>query len=356
MKKSFLLTILLGLFFIMPAFASIEDDATVLYNKGIDLYEQDKIEQSIATFKKAISINPEFYEAYYNLARIQESVGKYQDAILSYEALLKLEPKDYESIYQYSNLLYKKGYLAKAQNYLSKIPAGDEFGAKAKILSDKITKRQSEIQEESRVKAAQSIKTSIVGSVPAPSGLVIDSNGNMIVASFSQSTIFKISSDGLNKFVFAGKEKGIDGPIGIAIDSFDNIYVANYNKGNVVCFDKKGNPNVLMYVKKPYCINLDEKNSKIYVTEQQNNSVISYDISDILKLSSVQKQEEMKNPETKQEEGIKAPEHEKVITFPTTDRNPIGTPSIIESNFTRTDPQTSITAPIMVPAGSLFDY
>lgn len=50
--KKFLLTILLGLFSIMPAIASIEDDATVLYNKGIDLYEQDKIEQSIATFKK----------------------------------------------------------------------------------------------------------------------------------------------------------------------------------------------------------------------------------------------------------------------------------------------------------------
>lgn len=340
----------------MPAIASIEDDATVLYNKGIDLYEQDKIEQSIATFKKAISIDPEFYEAYYNLARIQESVGKYQDAILSYEKLLKLEPTDYESCLQLANLLYKKGYLAKAQTYLAKIPITSEFGTKAKTLSDKISKRQAEIQEEARIKAAQSLKTSIVGSVPAPSGLVVDSKGNMIVASFSQSVIFKISPDGMNKFVFANKEKGLDGPIGIAIDSFDNIYVANYNKGNVVCFDKKANPNILMYVKKPYCINLDEKNAKIYVTEQQNNSVISYDISDILKLSSIQKQEENKNMQTIKENQIKAPEHEKVITFPVTDRNPIGTPSIIESNFTRSNPQSSVTAPIMVPAGSLFDY
>ena len=108
-----------------------------------------------------------------------------------------------------------------------------------------------------------------------------------------------------------------------------------------------------MYVKKPYCINLDEKNAKIYVTEQQNNSVLSYDISDILKLSSIQKQEEIKIPEAKQKE---TPEQKKVITFPVTDRNPIGTPSIIESNFTRSNPQSSVTAPIMVPAGSLFDY
>ena len=102
MKKSFLLCGLLFFAVIMPSFASIEDDATVLYNKGIDLYEQDKIEQSIATFKKAISISPDFYEAYYNLARIQEASGKYQDAINSYEALLKIQHDDYESAYQLS--------------------------------------------------------------------------------------------------------------------------------------------------------------------------------------------------------------------------------------------------------------
>ena len=64
MKKSFLLSGLLFFAVIMPSFASIEDDATVLYNKGIGLYEQDKIEQSIATFKKAISIGPDFYGGY----------------------------------------------------------------------------------------------------------------------------------------------------------------------------------------------------------------------------------------------------------------------------------------------------
>ena len=44
----------------MPAIASIEDDATVLYNKGIDLYEQDKIEQSIATKNQSANIKMQF--------------------------------------------------------------------------------------------------------------------------------------------------------------------------------------------------------------------------------------------------------------------------------------------------------
>ncbi len=352
MKKSFLLSILLGAAVILPSYASVEDDATVLYNKGIDLYEQDKIEQSIATFKKAISINPDFYEAYYNLARIQEAAGKSQDAISSYETLLKIKSDDYESAYQFASLLYKKGYLSKAKTYLAQIPADSEYGTKAVLLSNKITKRQEELAEESRIKARQSLKSSIVGSVQAPSGLVIDSESNMIVASFSLSTIFKISKDGNSKFVFADKTKGVDGPIGIAIDSYDNIYVANYNKGNIICLNKDGEAEILMYAKKPYCINLDEKNGKIYITEQENNSVISYDITDILKTSAAKKK---LTKETESEKN-NIPAEQKVITVPVSDGNPIGTPSVTESNFTRSDPQSSIRSPIMVPSGSLFDY
>lgn len=336
---------------ISPAIAAGEDDATILYNKGIDLYEQDKIEQSIATFKKAISIDPEFYEAYYNLARIQEAAGKTQDAIISYEKLLKISPTDYESAYQFGEFLYKKGYLSKASAYLKTIPDNSEYKTKADVLLNKITKRQEELAKESQVKAQQSLKTSIVGSVPAPSGLVIDSDGNMYVASFSESVIYKISKDGMTKTVFADKTKEIDGPIGVAIDSYDNIYVANYTKGNVVKFDKNGNESVLMYAKKPYCISLNESKGKIFITEQQNNSVLSYDISDILKASAASKK---LNVEV--QPAVEKTNEARVITVPVKDRNPIGTPSIQESAFTRGNPQSSITAPIMIPSESLFDY
>ena len=51
----------------------------------------------------------------------------------------------------------------------------------------------------------------------------------------------------------------------------------------------------------------------------------------------------------------KEKEH-RVIEVPIKDDTPMGTPSIIESNFTRTNPQNSVTAPIMIPSSSLFDY
>ncbi len=347
MKKKFLLSVFLSLILFSPAFGAGEDDATVLYNKGIDLYEQDKIEQSIATFKKAVAIDPNFYEAYYNLARIEEAAGKTQDAIASYEKLLKIAPDDYESTYQFGEFLYKKGYLSKSLSYLTKIPSTSEYGKKAAPLCEKIKKRQVELAEESKLKAAQSMKTSTVGNVQAPSGLVVDNKGNIYVASFTENKILKISKDGTQTLV-ADKTKGIEGPIGIAIDSYDNVYVANYTKGSVVVIDSLGKPQTLMYVKKPYGISIDENKGKLHITEQQNNSILSFDVSDILKNS----QKTLK-PEVKGEFSEIKPEP-KVITVPKKDDLPLGVPSIQESNFTK-NPSTSITAPIMIPSGSMFD-
>ncbi len=360
MKKKILISVFLGLFLLSSSvYAAGEDDATVLYNKGIDLYEQNKVEQSIATFKKAISINPDFYEAYYNLARIQEAAGHTQDAMTSYEKLLTIAPDDYESVYQFGELLYKRGYLSRSLSYLSKIPSGSEYKSKADTLSEKIKKRQLELQEESKIKAEQQLKTSTVGNIPAPSGLVIDSNSNMYVASFTENKIIKISKNANEKIVFADKTKMLDGPIGLAIDSYDNIYVANYNKGSVVLFDPNANVKVLMYVKKPYCISLDEQKKKIYVTEQQNNSVVSYDISDILKASMEKKKMEVKqnsaiSPVGVGSDEIKSAPEKKVIEAPET-KPILVTPSIQEAPFTKSSPASSITAPIMVPSGSLFD-
>lgn len=350
MKKSFLLSVFLGLSLILPSFGADSNDATLLYNKGIDLYEQNKVQESISTFKKAIAIKPDFYEAYYNLARILEAENKTQEAIETYEALLKIAPDDYESTYQFGEFLYKKGYLSKSLSYLNKIPNNSEYKTKANTLSAKIKKRQIELAEESKIKAEQKLKSTVIGNIQAPSGIIINSKSEMFVASFSENKIYKISKDNTEKTVFADKTKNIDGPIGMAIDSYDNIYVANYNKGTIVLLDKNGASRILMYAKKPYCINLDEATKKIFVTEQHNNSVISYDISDVLAES--QKKTKL---EVKPASNLTEPTEKKIITLPIQDKNPIGTPSIKESNFTKGNPTTSITAPIMIPSDNMFD-
>ena len=188
-----------------------------------------------------------------------------------------------------------------------------------------------------------------MGNIPAPSGLVVDNNGNIFVASFSESKIIKISRDGLTKIVYADKTKGIDGPIGMAIDSMGNIYVANYNKGNISVIDKDGNSRVLMFVKKPYGLILDEDKAKLHITEQQNNSVITYDVSDIIKTNKKHVAEESKlTPAVEKQSEIRPVIHEMNFTTKTT------TPTMIESSYTR-GTSSGITAPIMIPSNGEFD-
>ena len=189
----------------------------------------------------------------------------------------------------------------------------------------------------------QALKTRTLQSVPAPSGVAIDSNGNMYVASFSNNEIYKINKDG--KSVYADEKKGVGGPIGLAIDSNNNIYVANYNKGNILLIKPNGETSVLLTAKQPYCIIVDEAKNKIYVTEQQTNSILSHDISDIL----IKKANENPVPAVNKE-----PE-KKVFTYPVKDKNPLGVPSIQEAPYTKGDARSSITAPIMVPSEGLFD-
>ena len=66
---------------------------------------------------------------------------------------------------------------------------------------------------------------------------------------------------------------------------------------------------------------------------------------------------EKKQPDNEQNQEIPVEgKEQKVSEVPAKDKTTLGVPSIIESNFTRTKPQNSVTSPIMIPSNSLFDY
>ncbi len=251
-------------------------NATVYYNQGIDYYNSNEIQNSINSFKKAIEIDPKFYEAYYNLAKIQESYKYYNDAISTFEKLIEITPEDYESMFNLGNLLYKRGYLKKSLTYLDRIPNYSEYFAQAEKLIDVVEKRQVEVAEEQKLKENTLKKSSLFENIQAPSGVAVDKQGNVYVASFSQNAVYKITPENV-KTTFIGPNS-LGGPVGIAIDEDSNIYIANYTKGNVIKAAPDGKTNVLLLVKKPYCLNVDDKNHKLLITEQEKNTVIKFDL------------------------------------------------------------------------------
>ncbi len=273
------------------------EDATSLYNMGIDYYSQNQVQKSMEYFKKAISIDPKFYEAYYNLAQIQASYGYLDSAIKSYEKVVQLKPDDYESIYELGRLLYKRGYLNKALSYLDKIPLNEDIYTQVLTLENKIKKRQAELiaiqkqkEQQAQVQLQNKIETTTVNvseekpqeqtnlivNLKAPSGVAADSQGNIYAASFSENKIYRISPDGA-KSVYV-ESVNLGGPVGIAIDEFDNLYVANYTKNNILKVTQSGVISEFAKLRKPYCIGIDKVRKLLIVSEQDTNNVLKFEL------------------------------------------------------------------------------
>ena len=121
MKKKLLISffILMGMFAFAPSAKCADNEsATYYYNEAIDFYRQDDVDQSVKYFAKAISINPNFFEAHYNIAQILISLGRYDEALKSLEKIMQLRPQDSENIYTIGKVYYKKGQYLKAYEYL----------------------------------------------------------------------------------------------------------------------------------------------------------------------------------------------------------------------------------------------
>ena len=285
MKKNILISffILLSIISFNPSFADNEEEAAMLYNEAIDLYKQDDINRSIELFKQAIELKQDFYEAHYNLAQILMSINKNDEAYKSLLEIIKLKPNDPEALYNIGKIQYKRGYLSSAHSYLIKITNSAPQFESAKLLIDKIEKRQKELELENKIKQnkttydAQGLALGVeLGDFEAPSGIALDSRGNIFIASFLDNTIHKISIYG-QKSVFSNSVL-IRGPIGLAIDKNDNIYVANYSANTIVKITSEGNASIFSKVQKPYCLNYDNQNNKLFVTEQETNKLIKFDL------------------------------------------------------------------------------
>jgi len=284
MKKNFLISIFLFLsLFVLPVFADSDSEATDLYNRGIDLYKQDNVTESIECFKEAVALKPDFYEAYYNLSLLLISENKDEEAYGALQKLLELKPDDTEILYNAGKVQYRRGYLSSSHGYLSKIPAGAAQYESAKLLIAKIEKRQTELALEAKISEHKNVydeKGNLKGfdieEIGAPSGVAVDSSGNIFVAGFAQDVIYKISAQG-QKTTFS-KSPLIKGPIGLAIDKDDNVYIANYSGNNIIKFTSSGTASVLAEIQKPYCIVYDKYHDRLYVTEQNTNKVVKFDL------------------------------------------------------------------------------
>lgn len=264
------------------SFGAIATDAKLQYNKGIDYYQLGQFEESANCFKKAVELDPNYIDAYYNLGSILEYLKQDEAALAVFKQIILRKPDDYESVYKAAALSKKLGEYDKAKMYLTLIPTDTLIGQRAKQLAQSMdtdipTAKAEQTQPKNFVTAnPQNDNNGVYNDISSPTGIATDNNGNLYVAGFSDNTIYKIGPDN-KKLVYIKSEK-IDGPIGLTIDNIGNIYIANYNKNNVLKVDKNGAiTELISNVQKPYCMSIT--GDLLFVSSQGSNSVIRYKLN-----------------------------------------------------------------------------
>ncbi len=261
----------------------VSNEAKLEYNRGYDFYKIGQYDRSMASFRRAIEIDPNYIDAYYNLGSILEYLHQDDAALAVFKQIMVRKPDDYEAVYKAGNLSIKLGQTDKAKAYLQLIPANSSVYSKAQALISTIPapvvkEPEPEIEETQPILEPEKVSNvnrtnGMYNNIPSPTGITTDTQGNVYIASFSDNMIYKVTPDG-RQMIFI-KDSKINGPIAMVSDLNGNIYISNYNNNNVLKVTPSGLISVLINnVEKPYGMNVTD--GMLFVSSQGSNSVLRY--------------------------------------------------------------------------------
>ena len=98
------------------------------YLYGNILKSQNKFQEAIIAYKKSISLNNQFSEAYNNLANVQKKIRDFDNALLNYKNAIRTKEDNLEAYYNLANLLKTlKNYDEAKKNYEKVIKLNPNF-------------------------------------------------------------------------------------------------------------------------------------------------------------------------------------------------------------------------------------
>tara|TARA_B100002019_G_scaffold211152_1_gene183918 strand:+ start:2118 stop:3770 length:1653 start_codon:yes stop_codon:yes gene_type:complete len=116
----------------------IKDDAETNYIHGNVLKLQNKFQDAIIFYKKAIEYKKDYFEAYNNLASSQKKLGLVDDALKNYKISLKISENNLEAYFNLGNLFYDEKKFNDALNCYEKVIEINEEFSKSYLLIGQI--------------------------------------------------------------------------------------------------------------------------------------------------------------------------------------------------------------------------
>ena len=271
MFKRFCASLALACMVTLSSFAvEIPMDAKLDYNQGIDFYKLGMYERAIESFRSATKTYPDYIDAYYNLGSVLEYLKNYAEAINVFKQIYLRNPNDYEVIYKLANLSAKQSDYIKAAEYIALIPETSEYFQDGQILASTIKLNTQVPEKQANPPSKIAMQTGVYENIQSPTGITTDKDGNVYVATFSDNSIMKITSD--NKRIVFFKSADIKGPISLTSDDVGNIYVSNYSANNVLKISPQGVSSILIKnLDKPYGLHVD--GNLLFITCQGSNTI-----------------------------------------------------------------------------------
>jgi len=94
--------------------------------RGVYAMLEDNPSAATEAFKKAIEIDPERDEAYYNLGYVYQSLGHYEEAITYFKKVTARNPDDEHALFEIAICLYSASNYREALPYFAKLIARDQ--------------------------------------------------------------------------------------------------------------------------------------------------------------------------------------------------------------------------------------
>ena len=102
---------------------------------GDDLFEDKKYVEAIEAYSSYLSTNPDNIKSLYNRGRSYEEIGKVENAIADFEAIIKLDPSNVNANLSLAKISYNKNDYNKVLVYTGKALGINENNAQAHFLA-----------------------------------------------------------------------------------------------------------------------------------------------------------------------------------------------------------------------------
>jgi tetratricopeptide (TPR) repeat protein len=97
--------------------------ATQAFAEGSRAQQAKQIPEAMTAYRKAIQLDPSYYEAYYNLGLVSVQSGSVAAGLAAYETALAIEPDSHDARFNFALALKQANYLIDAASELEKVLA-----------------------------------------------------------------------------------------------------------------------------------------------------------------------------------------------------------------------------------------